>query len=97
MSHDSGLAGCGSSVKAHAKLNIALRVLAREESGFHSIETLLLRLELADRLEIEETVDERIDVEVLDDPDVPVDSSNLCVRAAAAIQRRVGHRGGVRI
>ncbi len=97
MSHDSGAAGSGSSVKAHAKLNIALRVLAREESGFHSIETLLLRLELADRLEIEETVDERIDVEVLGDPEVPVDSSNLCVRAAAAIRRRVGHRNGVRI
>jgi len=97
MNHDSGLAGCGSSVKAHAKLNIALRVLAREESGFHSIETLLLRLELADRLEIEETGDERIDVEVLGDPDVPADSSNLCVRAAEAIRRRVGHRRGVQI
>ena len=97
MSHDSGMAGCGSSVKAHAKLNIALRVLAREESGFHSIETLLLGLELADRLEIEETRDETIDVEVLGDPGVPADSSNLCVRAAEAIRRTAGHRGGVRI
>lgn len=97
MSPDSGVAGCGSSVKAHAKLNIALRVLAREESGFHSIETLLLRLELADRLEIEETGDERVDVEVLGDPEVPADSSNLCVRAAEAIRRTVGRRSGVRI
>ena len=38
-------------VLAHAKLNVSLRVLAREESGFHSIETILLRLELADRIE----------------------------------------------
>ena len=33
---------------AQAKVNLLLRVLAREESGFHSIETIFLRLDLAD-------------------------------------------------
>ena len=35
-------------VAAQAKVNLLLRVLAREESGYHSIETVFLRLMLAD-------------------------------------------------
>jgi 4-diphosphocytidyl-2-C-methyl-D-erythritol kinase len=35
-------------VRAQAKLNLLLHVLAREESGYHSIETLFQRIELAD-------------------------------------------------
>ena len=37
-------------VAAQAKVNLLLRVLAREESGYHSIETVFLRLTLADDL-----------------------------------------------
>jgi len=35
-------------VAAQAKVNLLLRVLAREASGYHSIETVFLRLEIAD-------------------------------------------------
>jgi 4-diphosphocytidyl-2-C-methyl-D-erythritol kinase len=35
-------------VAAQAKINLLLRVLAREESGYHSLETVFLRLALAD-------------------------------------------------
>ncbi|HXC25835.1 MAG TPA: 4-(cytidine 5'-diphospho)-2-C-methyl-D-erythritol kinase [Gemmatimonadaceae bacterium] len=35
-------------VQAHAKLNLHLAVLAREASGYHSIETVFHRIELAD-------------------------------------------------
>jgi 4-diphosphocytidyl-2-C-methyl-D-erythritol kinase len=38
----------GARVAAQAKINLLLRVLAREESGYHSIETVFLRLGLAD-------------------------------------------------
>jgi 4-diphosphocytidyl-2-C-methyl-D-erythritol kinase len=37
-------------VAAQAKVNLLLRVLAREESGYHSIETVFLRLTLADEI-----------------------------------------------
>ena len=37
-------------VAAQAKVNLLLRVLAREESGYHSIETVFLRLSLADNV-----------------------------------------------
>jgi 4-diphosphocytidyl-2-C-methyl-D-erythritol kinase len=35
-------------VPAQAKINLLLRVLAREQSGFHSLETVFLRLTLSD-------------------------------------------------
>jgi 4-diphosphocytidyl-2-C-methyl-D-erythritol kinase len=37
-------------VAAHAKLNLALRILAREASGFHDLETLFCRIALADEV-----------------------------------------------
>ena len=37
-------------VSAQAKLNLLLRVLAREASGYHSIETVFLRVDLADEV-----------------------------------------------
>lgn len=84
-------------VLAHAKLNVSLRVLAREESGFHSIETILLRLELADRIELETTIDPGIRLEVTGDPAVPADTRNLCWQAAVALHRQVERAGGTRI
>ena len=39
-------------VSAQAKVNLILRVLAREASGFHSIETVFLRLDLADDVSV---------------------------------------------
>ena len=82
---------------AHAKLNVALRVLAREEGGFHSVETVLLRLELADRIELENTVEPGIRLEVTGDASVPEDDRNLCWRAARALHEHVEHEGGTRI
>ena len=39
-------------VLAQAKVNLLLRVLAREASGYHSIETVFLRLDLGDRVHV---------------------------------------------
>lgn len=82
---------------AHAKLNLWLRVLAREESGFHSIETLLLRLELADVVHLETKGEPGVSLAVTGDSTVPSDGSNLCWRAAEAMIREAGGGGGVRI
>ncbi|MGB5303633.1 MAG: 4-(cytidine 5'-diphospho)-2-C-methyl-D-erythritol kinase [Gemmatimonadota bacterium] len=82
---------------AHAKLNASLRVLAREEGGFHSVETILLRLELADRVELETTLEPGIHLEVTGDASVPADHRNLCWRAAEALHGHVGREGGTRI
>ena len=44
---------------AHAKLNLVLRVLSREASGYHSIETLFQALELADVVDVSLVPNER--------------------------------------
>ena len=39
-------------VVAQAKINLFLRILAREHSGFHQLETLFQRLELGDDVRV---------------------------------------------
>src|SRR5438477_248344 len=82
-------------IAAHAKVNLFLRILARETSGFHQIETAFALLELADELVVRRT-DAGVALEV-DGPDLgPVDQ-NLAVRAARAVLDATGNRFGVAI
>ncbi len=74
---------------APAKLNLRLRVLQRDEAGYHGIETLLLSLELADTVALN-TGPAGIRIEVEGDSEVPTDSTNLCWRAAEALFRTAG-------
>src|SRR5687768_4158809 len=39
-------------VEAPAKINLFLRVLGRRPDGYHELETLIVPIELADRLEV---------------------------------------------
>ena len=71
---------------AHAKLNLRLRVLERDATGYHGVETLLLRLELADTISVRPAT-RGIHLEVTGDSDVPTDEQNLCWKAAAALHR----------
>jgi 4-diphosphocytidyl-2-C-methyl-D-erythritol kinase len=88
-------APAGVRVAAHAKLNLFLRILARESSGYHQIETAFALLELADDLEVRR-IDSGVTLAV-DGPDLgPVDE-NLAVRAARAVLEATGHKFGVAI
>jgi 4-diphosphocytidyl-2-C-methyl-D-erythritol kinase len=80
---------------AHAKINLFLRILARETSGFHQIETAFAMLELADQLEVRRT-DAGVQLEV-DGPDLGPSDENLAVRAARAVLEAPGNRFGVSI
>lgn len=82
-------------IAAQAKINLHLRVLARDESGFHSIETIFHRIDLADDLEIEATASERT-LDVTGTDTGPVES-NLAWRAAEAYAQRNAWPGGFRI
>lgn len=76
---------------AHGKLNLALRVLGRQADGYHAIETLFLRLALADEIEIEtESADPGIELDISGEHPVPADATNLCARAAASWYAAVG-------
>jgi 4-diphosphocytidyl-2-C-methyl-D-erythritol kinase len=82
-------------VAAHAKINLFLRILAREASGFHQIETAFALLELADRLDVQRR-DSGIQLDV-EGPDLGPAEENLAVRAARAVLDATGNRFGVSI
>jgi 4-diphosphocytidyl-2-C-methyl-D-erythritol kinase len=82
-------------VAAHAKINLFLRVLARETSGFHQIETAFALLELADELTVQRT-DSGVTLEV-EGPDLGPSDENLAVRAARMVLDATGNRFGVAI
>jgi 4-diphosphocytidyl-2-C-methyl-D-erythritol kinase len=82
-------------VLAHAKINLFLRILARESSGFHQIETAFTLLELADELVVRRT-DSGVTLEV-DGPDLGPSDENLAVRAARMVLDATGNRFGVAI
>ena len=72
---------------AHAKLNLVLRVLAREASGYHGIETLFQALDLADVVDLSLHAHER--TLHCDGPCMPArglgnPENNLATRAAVA-------------
>jgi 4-diphosphocytidyl-2-C-methyl-D-erythritol kinase len=73
-------------VAAQAKINLRLRILAREATGFHQLETLLLRLELADTVRVRRTSSARtLDVSGDADPAaIGPTERNLAWRAAVA-------------
>jgi 4-diphosphocytidyl-2-C-methyl-D-erythritol kinase len=68
---------------ACAKVNLDLRILAREDTGFHQLETIFQRIALADDVEVEVQDGQGIHLRCTPPVDVP-DERNLAVRAAAA-------------
>lgn len=82
-------------IAAHAKVNLFLRILARETSGYHQIETAFALLELADDLVVTR-IPQGAELEV-DGPDLGPAEENLAVRAARAVLEATGRKFGVRI
>ncbi len=70
-------------ILAHAKINLRHRVFARDEFGFHAVETLLARTSLADTVRIDPT-EAGVSLEVSGPAarGVPDDDGNLCWAAA---------------
>ena len=81
-------------VRAHAKVNLDLRVLGVRADGYHELRTVFQGIELHDTLVCAEmpgpfTLKCRT-------PGVPLDQTNLIWRAAAALWTALGRAGGVR-
>ena len=84
-------------VAAHAKVNVFLRILAREADGYHQIETAFALLELSDELVASRTAGGGGVELAVDGPDLGPPEENLAVRAARAVLQATGDRFGVRI
>lgn len=85
-------------VLAQAKINLRLRILAREDTGFHQLETLFLRLELGDTVRVRRSANRTLEV----GGDVDLSSlgppeRNLAWRAAVAYLDARGDTSGFAI
>lgn len=82
---------------AQAKVNLSLRILAREESGFHQIETVFQRLALADVVTVREADGRSLDVRFAEGAraaDLGPVEQNLAWRAADAYAAVAGSSHG---
>ncbi|MEZ6121554.1 MAG: hypothetical protein R3C49_00105 [Planctomycetaceae bacterium] len=85
---------------APAKLNLFLEVLNRRPDGFHELETVMIRTQLCDRLTFRRTQTGDISLTLGNDStaqdlnDVPLNESNLIVRAARALQTAANTTSG---
>src|SRR6202022_835362 len=82
-------------VLAPAKINLSLKILGRRGDGFHEIETLIVPISLADKINIEKQT-RWIDF-TCGDPSVPKGDENLVVRAAKAFFDATNIKSGVSI
>ncbi len=82
-------------IEAPAKLNLSLRVLRRRKDGFHDIESVMVALPgLCDRIEIGAAEADGFEC---DTPGVPVDDSNLVLKALRIFREATGRADRLRI
>ena len=76
--------------KGYAKLNLYLDILSRFSDGYHEVNTVMQSVSLCDdiRISLENKTNE-IQV-ICDDPTVPLDSSNIAVKAARLFLDKIG-------
>lgn len=72
---------------SYAKINLGLNVLERLDTGYHNIETGFCFLEWADRFEISPSSRNSLS---LTNPAIPVDNSNLIVKAISFLEKEAG-------
>ncbi len=83
---------------APAKINLFLRITGRRPDGYHELDSLFLPISLFDRIVIEMADAQASTVSIRCNwPDMPVDSSNLAMRAAQLFMAEAGLSGRVDI
>ena len=82
-------------LRAPAKLNLYLRVIGKRPDGYHEIETLFERIDLADELTIEPHPDQLF--LTCDAPELSCGEDNLILKAARLLQRATGTALGARL
>ncbi len=74
-------------VRCPAKVNLALRVLRRRRDGYHDLDVVFQAIDLWDALQVRPGPELRLSCS---DPALPTDDSNLVIRAAELLRRRLG-------
>src|SRR4051812_11236436 len=81
-------------VSAYAKINLGLRILGKRADGYHALETIFHRVDIHDTLSFEPAAHFSLSC---DDPSMPTDETNLCMRAANLLAERYAMRDAVKI
>lgn len=86
-----------------AKLNIFLEVLGKRPDGFHELETIMVRTQFCDQLTFQATTSSELTLSLSDAtlPDmrarIPLDETNLILKAARVLQKSTGTSFGAHI
>jgi 4-diphosphocytidyl-2-C-methyl-D-erythritol kinase len=81
-------------LRAHAKINIGLHILGKRTDGYHDLETVFHEINMFDEIELEPH--DRL-MMTADSILVPIDETNLCLRAAQLLQSELKVQQGVMI
>jgi 4-diphosphocytidyl-2-C-methyl-D-erythritol kinase len=95
-------------VQAPAKLNLFFEVIAKRSDGYHEIETLMYPVTLFDTLRFSPKSSGNIDfqcemslglssIKATDGRDIPLDNSNLAVRAVELLREHAGISAGAKL
>ena len=80
-------------IRAHAKINLDLRLQKRRPDGFHPIDTFFIRVDVADNLHAELTSDGKLSLQIEGDNNLSTGADNLVLRAARALQSHAPNLG----
>ena len=69
---------------SYAKINLGLNILERLPNGYHTIETGFCFIEWNDRFEVRTSSNMRLE---LSEPTIPIDDSNLIIKAIKLLQK----------
>lgn len=75
---------------AFAKTNLSLRIVRKREDGFHELDTVMTRLQLADFLRLRKAEEGEQARLICVDPNLPTDERNLVVRAWKLLEQTLG-------
>ncbi|MGD2216569.1 MAG: 4-(cytidine 5'-diphospho)-2-C-methyl-D-erythritol kinase [Gemmatimonadales bacterium] len=84
-------------VEARGKVNLSLRIYPRGADGYHPIETLFCRVDLADRLRVRVRDEPGVSIRVSGPETAPPNRENLAARAATLFLELTGTAAGVEI
>lgn len=79
---------------APAKINLSLRIKGKREDGYHEIDTIMAKLDLADELHFHNS---RTTTLLCDEPGVPTDAGNLVIKAIQEFEKSYGRKAKQRI
>ena len=83
--------------KAYAKVNLGLDVLSRREDGYHDVKMVMQSIGICDELIISTSAD-TVGVTLKADVDnLPLDDTNLIVKAAKLIIEKYGIKQGIEV